>query len=436
MPVPNANATPAEEISMIGVFSEKNEDDYTADNPEESNISLKGLSDNNSADSAGGNINLNANSLSKPDQLAPHGLNEFSQYNHTATPPFEWDNDTLGLGNAPFNVVDSSGSSTTRSIFKFGLTYQANNNRVRMLLQKSSGNGAGVMGTASYITFADYDESDPNTVEAKCFWNGVFTGHSTFTADSYEPSNSSFGGGWTKNTYRTIGTSTADGFTGFTLGEWKVTRGSSLGTAFYKANTATSGQDSPTWTVRAKDSNGTVLDTSNSRTSNSSTFQLSATRSSFGGGGPGFGGDICIHEDHLVETEIGPMHIDDVLMKDPKIWGYNTTYFVPKKELADLIEIRQVPHDNLYTINNTKLTEDHILYAEGHRAVSVNPTKAKENYGKDSEEIKVGDKLMKFDGNLEEVTSITKLDGTHRTYTIKTELDSFYANGILVDSEV
>ena len=47
MPVPNANATPAEEISMIGVFSEKNEDDYTADNPEESNISLKGLSDNN-----------------------------------------------------------------------------------------------------------------------------------------------------------------------------------------------------------------------------------------------------------------------------------------------------------------------------------------------------------------------------------------------------
>ena len=389
------------------------------------NVSLKGLSVDGVADSSGGDI------TGTPNGSAPYGMGEFHGYTQVS---FEWDNDTGGLGNAPFNVADSSSSTSTQARMRFGLSYQANNHRVRMLLQKSSGTGNGVFALASYITFADYNSSltDPDTVEAKCNWNGVFTGHVTSSGSSYEPSDSSFGGGWTKNTYRTIGTSSSDAFSGFTLGEWRVTRGSSLGTAFYKANSATSGQDSPAWTVRAKDSNGNVLDESGSRTSNSSTFQLSATRSSFGGGG--FGGDICIHEDHPIHTEAGEWLIDDVLMKDPKIWGYNTS--TNQKELVDLIEIRQVVHDNLYEINDTKVTDDHILYAEDYRPVSVNPTKAKENYGKDSDEIKVGDKLMKFDGSLEDVKSINTFSGEHKTYTIKTELGNFYANGVLVDSEI
>ena len=426
MPVPGSGNA----ITMGKIYQEIDGSGYVAHDGSEE-VSLKDMSTGSAPDS------INQNSTNKPDGNAPHAMSEFHGYNHTT---FVWENDTGGLGNSPFSASDTSSSTTTRSIIRFGLTYQANNHRVRMLLQKSSGNGTGVMANANYITFATYNSSltDPDTVEAKCNWNGVFTGNVTSSGASYEPNDSSFGGStsggsWTKNTYRTIGTSTSDGFSGFTLGEWKVTRGSSLGTAFYKANSATSGQDSPAWTVRAKDSNGNVLDESGSRTSNSSTFQLSATRSSFGGG-PGFGDPVCIHEDHLIHTEAGEWLIDDVLMKDPKIWGYNTS--TNQKELADLIEIRQVVHDNLYTINDTKLTEDHILYAENYRPVSVNPTKAKENYGKDSEEIKVGDKLMKFDGSLEEVSSINTLSGEHKTYTIKTELGNFYANGVLVDSEI
>ena len=136
------------------------------------------------------------------------------------------------------------------------------------------------------------------------------------------------------------------------------------------------------------------------------------------------------------------MHIDDIvnsLQKEefadyPRVWGYNTE--TNQKELTNVIQVYKVKHDNLYTINDTKVTDDHILYADGYRPVSVNPTKAKENYDRDSDEIKVGDKLMKFDGTLEEVNSIEVLDGEHMTYTILTDLGNFYANDILVDSEI
>ena len=437
MTVPNTN------VSMFGVGNEKNIGDFDdRDDTEvidDGGLSLRGLSDDNFTDGVGGSVenDINQASTNKPDQSPPHGLGEFRGYDHNAV-AFAWANDTLGLGNAPFNVADSSSSTSTVAIHDFGFSYQSNNHRVRMRLQKSNGTGNGGMATASFITFADYNSSltDPDSVEAKCNWNGVFTGHETGTGDSFEPSNASFGGNWQKNTYKTIGTSTSDGSSGFTTGRWQVKRGSNLGSAFYKANSATSGQDSPAWTIRAKDSNGNVLDESGSRTSNSSTFQLTATRSSPGGGpgGGGGGGIVCIHEDHLVQTENGLMHINDIVETDPKVYGYNTA--TGQIELADLIEIRTVKHDNLYIINDTKVTEDHILYADGYRPVSVKPDITKTNYGKDSEEIKVGDKLMKYDGSLEEVTSIEVLEGKHKTYTIKTELGNFYANDILVDSEI
>jgi len=424
-------------LSLLKIFSEKNEDDYTAENADSNNsFSLKGLSVDGTNDSSGGDITINtAGGGGANLGSSPYSMSEFYGYDHDFV-AFTWDNDSGGLGNAPFSVTDSSTSAFgTVAIFDFGFSLQKNNNRVRMRLQKSNGTGNGGMATASYITFADYDEDDDNlTVEAKCNWNGVFTGHETNSGDSFEPSNSSFGGNWTKNTYKSIGTSSSDGSSGFTTGRWQVKRGSSLGTAFYKANTATSGQDSPTWTCRALIS-GTEVDETSGRTSNSSTFQLSATRSSFGGGGGGgFGGDICIHEDHLVHTEKGLMHIDEVREWDPKIYGYNKD--TGKVELEDLINISIVSHDNLYKINNLMLTEDHIMYAEDYTPVSVNPELAKKNYGKDSRKIQINDRLMKYDGGVEKVTSIERYEGVHRTYTIKTALDNFYADGVLVDSEI
>ena len=75
-------------ISMLGIFSEKNEDDYSAANLDgENTLSLRGLSSNSHNDSTGGNINLNSATANKPDQVAPHNMSEFRSYDHDVYVP-------------------------------------------------------------------------------------------------------------------------------------------------------------------------------------------------------------------------------------------------------------------------------------------------------------------------------------------------------------
>lgn len=76
-------------ISMRGIFSEKNEDDYGAANMDgETGLSLRGLSSNSYSDtSSGGNINLNtgyASSASGGANLvnSPYAMSEFRGYDH------------------------------------------------------------------------------------------------------------------------------------------------------------------------------------------------------------------------------------------------------------------------------------------------------------------------------------------------------------------
>ena len=66
------------QLNLKGIFSEKNENDYTAQNLDgEDNLSLRGLSDSTNNDSSGGNINVNTanNPLSnRPNLSAPHSM--------------------------------------------------------------------------------------------------------------------------------------------------------------------------------------------------------------------------------------------------------------------------------------------------------------------------------------------------------------------------
>jgi len=79
------------ELSLLKIFSEKNEDDYTANNADgESSFSLKGLFLSPTADSTGGDIQLNPsfnNTTGYPlpqDLNAPHAMSEFYGYDHDA----------------------------------------------------------------------------------------------------------------------------------------------------------------------------------------------------------------------------------------------------------------------------------------------------------------------------------------------------------------
>ena len=137
----------------------------------------------------------------------------------------------------------------------------------------------------------------------------------------------------------------------------------------------------------------------------------------------------------LVNTELGPMHIKEVVDRDPKLWAYN--WDKKQKELVDQVKVLLVEHDNLYIINNEfKITEDHIMYGENNETYSIIPELALKNYGKHSQELKVGDKLSTLSGDKYIVNTIERYDGMHLTYTISTQYNNFYANDILVDSEI
>ena len=72
MAVPSSGA-----IRMVGIYSELNENDYTAFYPEETPISLKDLSDGTVE-----TINTANASTARPDGSAPHAMSEFYEYDH------------------------------------------------------------------------------------------------------------------------------------------------------------------------------------------------------------------------------------------------------------------------------------------------------------------------------------------------------------------
>ena len=259
--------------------------------------------------------------------------------------------------------------------------------------------------------YVGYDGFATNTFYAKCVYSASSSGFvgSVENPASYSPAS---------NTYTAISTSTYS-----PIWQWSATVSSGSGTRSITSSTH------PDWTV-ASDSSGT-----NAISGTARALSVSATRGTQGPGGGGGGGFICVHEDMLVSTANGKMKIDDIIATaPPKIWGYNKE--TNQKELGDVLEIKVVEHDNLYKINDIILTEDHAIYDENYRLLSVNPTKTRENYKKDATKIKVGDKIRKEDESLETVTSIEAYSGTHRTYTIKTSFDNFYADSYLVDSEI
>ena len=398
------------QITLKGILDEK-QGTTTA----RTNVSLKGLSVDGVADSSGGDI------TGSPNQSAPFGMAEFHGYTQTAA--FSWNSINSIPGQWGDVTNNNSGFGSAATTITLGFVFQPAEKRVRL----RHANATQSTGTTFSFINNTYTGSDPSSMKAKITWSGTFTGSTGSGTSRKEPSDSNSGSFvWTSGTFHTINKDNNDPVSADTTSGlysdaiWSSSVANTNQSITYDAGTFSG--TSMTFQFQAVHADSS---TTNSGTSSSNSMRFTASKTS---------GFVCIHEDHLVQTDRGLMHIDDIAKHDPKVYGYNTE--TGQIELAELIEIRIVKHDNLYIINDTKVTEDHILYADGYRPVSVKPTKAKENYGKDSEEIKVGDKLMKYDGSLEEVNSIEVLEGMHKTYVIKTELGNFYANDILVDSEI
>lgn len=315
-------------------------------------------------------------------------------------------------GNGPNASSMSQNYSSTSFVqvgFNCGFQNDTTNDRIAMRYTGFTSAAASIF-TFLYV---GYDGHASTTFQAKCDYSvvsGGFVG-SVENPASYSPAS---------GTYANISTSTYS-----PVWQWTVTVNSGSGTRSLSSYTGTA----PKWSVRAG-SSGTPI---SGPGSSGQHLSLQATRGQ--NQGPGGPGGFCIHEDMLVSTQKGNMTIADIIdTAPPKIWSWNKD--TNQKELVDLLEVKTVEHDNLYKINNIMATEDHMLYTENYTAASVAPAKTKENYDVDCAQLAVGQKLMKEDGTLEEITSIEVYSGTHKTYTLKTTLSNFYADGVLVDSEI
>lgn len=316
------------------------------------------------------------------------------------------------LVNAPRSAVMSQSHSNTSYVqvgFNCGYQNDTTNDRIAMRFTGFTSAAASIF-TYAYV---GYDGHASTTFQAKCDYSVNDGG---FVGSVENPASGSPASG----TYANISTTTYS-----PIWQWTVTVNSGSGTRSLSSYLGSALK----WSVRAGSSATPISGPGTS----GNHLSLQATRGS--NQGPGGPGGFCIHEDMLVSTQKGNMTIADIIdTAPPKIWSWNKD--TNQKELVDLLEVKTIEHDNLYKINNIMATEDHMLYTENYTAASVAPAKTKENYDVDCAQLAVGQKLMKEDGTLEEITSIEVYSGTHKTYTLKTTLSNFYADGVLVDSEI
>lgn len=140
----------------------------------------------------------------------------------------------------------------------------------------------------------------------------------------------------------------------------------------------------------------------------------------------------CIHELMLVDTPMGQKSIYDLNIGD-LVNSYN--YELDMMESVPIKEIIQPTHENLYKVNGLILTEDHPIFDINGKLLSISPELSKERYGLEAHKLEVGHKLKTLNNEELIVNQIRKYNGVHKTYTIITQNDNFYVDGILVHSE-
>jgi len=115
-------------ISLLKIFSEKNESDYTANNADgENTFSLLGLSNDSNNDSTGGNINLNSISNALPDQVSSHKMSEFYGYDHDLNDGAYTFTARIKSGKYNHIAYTSSGNISTYAAGYHGYRYDLSN---------------------------------------------------------------------------------------------------------------------------------------------------------------------------------------------------------------------------------------------------------------------------------------------------------------------
>ena len=159
-------------------------------------------------------------------------------------------------------------------------------------------------------------------------------------------------------------------------------------------------------------------------------------------------GGLCIYENIPVSLKEGTSNIHKLNVGD-MIMSYN--WKTGQEEEVEILQIEKRLHENLYKVmlsdpnDNTDgeelkeliLTSDHPIYKQDGSMVSQNPVLSKSNYDLDATEIQPNDLLKVLNGKY--YAQVHRLEGfpkKHWTYTILTKNNNFYADGVLVNSEL
>ena len=342
-------------------------------------ISLKEASDGTIA-----TINTQNASADRPDGAAPHAITEFYNYDHD-------------LAGTSWSTTDNTDVDLTGLPGDTGTSFKD--------AQMTVSNGSG--GTSCSLSTS----------------GGPFGNFTLAISSSGDPG----------------GLGTSNSGTGF------------ISTSSANSNSKFTGHNSGTRYIRTrwehtpsnKDGTGTYTLT---LTNNSVSATVTGDITFSGGGGGGFG--LCIYENIPVNLKEGTANIHDLNVGD-MIMSYN--WETGEEEEVEILQIEKRLHDNLYKImlsdpnDETEgeelkeliLTQDHPVYKQDGAMVSDDPDKSKSNYDLDAAAIQPNDLLKMLDGKY--YAQVHRLEGfpkKHWTYTILTKNNNFYANGVLVHSEI
>ena len=157
-----------------------------------------------------------------------------------------------------------------------------------------------------------------------------------------------------------------------------------------------------------------------------------------------FGG-LCIYENIPVNVPNGLINVNKLNIGD-LVKSYN--FETQQVEEVPILDIKKPTHKNLIkvTLDNSNrgddwkqeiiLTTDHPIYTKDGTMVSDNPELTKSRYNIESTKLKVNDLVMVLGKYYANVINIEEFKGEHNTYTILTKNDNFYADGVLVSSEL
>ena len=327
-------------------------------------------------------INTQNDADDRPDGSAPHAMSEFYSYDHDLAGTSWSVADNTGL-----NLADFPGQTATST------------KDAQMTVNNGSGGTSCSLSTSGgpfgNFKLAISSSGDPGS-------GGTNNSGSGFITTSSANSNSLF--------------SSHNSGTRFIRTQWQHTPSNKDGTGSY------------TLTL----------------TNNSQTATITGSISFAGGGGFG----LCIYENIPVNLKEGTANIHDLDVGD-MIMSYN--WETGQEEEVEIQQIEKRLHENLYKImlsdpnDETEgeelkeliLTEDHPIYKQDGSMVSEDPSRTAANYDLDAASIQPNDLLKVLDGKY--YAQVHRLEGfpkKHWTYTILTKNNNFYANGVLVHSEL